>query len=84
MKQRVSRRHVRINNAIKWHTIIKTQQGAMRNIGTICFVHNTTTPLFGVGKQGRRFKTDSLSGYTKFWKRDGFRLCLLLRLGGMF
>ena len=42
MKQRVSRRHVRINNAIKWHTIIKTQQGAMRNIGTICFVHNTT------------------------------------------
>ena len=38
MKQRVSRRHVRINNAIKWHTIIKTQQGAMRNIGTICFV----------------------------------------------
>ena len=42
MKQRVSRRHVCINNAIKWHTIIKTQQGAMRNIGTICFVHNTT------------------------------------------
>ena len=56
----------------------------MRNIGTICFVHNTTTPLFGVGKQGRRLKTDSLSDYTKFWKRDGFRLCLLLRLGGMF